>query len=159
MFQALAELAMTSRVKLSRHIAVLLILAVALLGCGPTPDRYKGYEGPTRQAAEVAILRGKSASIWGIDGMRFKHPDPQKYYSEAHLPPGNYYVTAYCWFGVSVLIVPRGYVEATRSFSLNMEAGHIYELHADRTTGPGFRLYFWVEDATTGFVVAGQKLS
>ena len=134
------------------------VLVFALTGCA-TPDQFIGYPGQARQAAEISIVRGKSAELHEVDGVRLEHPEPYKYYGEAHLLPGHHRVTAYRRFGVSVLLVLKGYVEATRTFSLNMEAGHVYELHADRTTGPGFRLYFWVEDATTRSLVAGEKLN
>ena len=153
-----SSLATRSRVKLKKIVVIWCAFLALLIGCAPKPDRYIGYEGPSKQANEVALLRAVGASIWEIDGERFEHPDPDRYYSEAHLLPGDYQVTAYRWFGVSVLIVPRGYIEVTRRFYLSMEPGHVYELHADRTTGPGFRVSFWVKDATTGAIVAGQEL-
>ena len=45
-----------------------------------------------------------------------------------------------------------------RSFEAEFKAGHVYELHADRTTGPGFRVYMWIKDAATGEIVAGTAL-
>jgi len=42
--------------------------------------------------------------------------------------------------------------------ALELKAGHTYELHADRTTGHGYRKYFWITDAASGEVVAGEKM-
>ena len=141
-------------------VKTLILLFVLLLsGCVvPTPDVYKGYPGQARQAAEISIVRGKSARLHEVDGESLKHPDPRKYYHEAHLLPGLHTVTLIREFSVSVLLVSKGWITASKSFLVIMEAGHVYELHADRTTGPGFRVYLWIEDATTGELVAGQKL-
>ncbi len=158
MFLGGSYFAIGSRLKFIKIVMIWCAFLAFVVACAPKPDRYVGYEGPSKQLSEVAVLRAVGASIWEIDGERFQHPDPDRYYSEAHLLPGDYQVTAYRWFGVSVLIVPRGYIEVTRRFYLSMEPGHVYELHADRTTGPGFRVFFWVKDATTGAIVAGQVL-
>ncbi len=137
---------------------LLLILVIVCAGCaGLTTDVYYGYLGEARSDAEVAIVRSVTAALEEIDGKQLKHPDPDKYYSEARMPPGPHTVTLYREFGVSVLIVPKGYVEAVSTFPINLEPGHVYELHGDRTTGLGFRVYLWIVDATTGKVVAGQK--
>jgi hypothetical protein len=40
----------------------------------------------------------------------------------------------------------------------NLVAGHTYIIQADRTTGYGYRMYLWIEDAETGEVVAGTKI-
>lgn len=141
-----------------RALPLVLILVIVCAGCaGRTPDVYYGYLGEARTDAEVAIVRGVTAALHEIDGKQLKHSDPDKYYREARIPPGPHTVTLHRWFGVSVLVVPKGYVEAVSTFSINLEPGHVYELHGDRTTGPGFRVYLWIVDATTGKVVAGQK--
>jgi hypothetical protein len=138
----------------------LCVTALLLGSCaGPTPDVYKSQLSQASPESPIAIFRAESAAFQEIDGSRLEHPDPNKYYHEAHLPPGPHDVTLRRWFGVSVLVVPRGYIETvSRSFTVDMKADHVYELHADRTTGHGFRVYFWIEDATTKEVVAGTKL-
>ncbi len=145
--------------RVPRRLALCVVVAVTLVGCAVgTPDIYKGYPGQARQAAEISIVRGKSAGLHEVDGESLKHPDPSKYYHEAHLLPGAHTVTLIRDFSVSILLVPGGRITASKSFLVIMEAGHVYELHADRTTGPGFRVYLWIEDARTGELVAGQKL-
>ncbi len=138
-----------------------LLFALLLGGCvGLTPDVYKGYSGEDRPDAEIAIIRGVSAGLYEVEGERLwkKHPDPDKYYNEARMLPGAHTVTLIRQFSVSIWLVPGGRMTVSRSFLVIMEAGHVYELHADRTTGPGFRVYLWIADATTGELVAGQKL-
>lgn len=141
-----------------RALLLLLISVIVCAGCaGRTPDVHYGYLGEVRSGTEVAIVRGVTAALHQIDGRELKHSDPDKYYREAQMPPGTHTVTLYRRFGVSVLIVAKGYIEAVSTFSVDLEPGHVYELHGDRTTGHGFRVYLWIVDATTGKVVAGQK--
>lgn len=131
--------------------------ATILAGCAAlTPDIYRGYIEKDAQQAEVAIVRGETAAIYEINGTKLKHPDSERYYREVYLSPGEHTIRLYRWFGVSVLIVPKGYIEVvSEPFSLNLKAGHIYELHADRTTGV-IRIIVWIEDSTTGEVVARE---
>ena len=58
---------------------------------------------------------------------------------------------------ISVMVNPSMHDEGQEEVVVNLEAGHAYELHADRTTGHGYQFYFWIEDAQTGEVVAGAK--
>lgn len=140
-----------------RALTLLLVLIFVATGCVRlTPDIYESHSVHDMPDAEIAIVRGKSASIGAIDGKRIEHSDPNKYYETARLLSGSHTVNLRRQFMVSVLLVMKGYIEADRSYSLNLEAGHVYELHADRTTGPGFRVYMWIKDATTGKLVAGQ---
>ena len=138
------------------RVAFLLLLA-ALTGCaGPTPDIHRGYVGETQPESQVAIVRGVTAGIHEIDGEELKHPEPDKYYKEVHLPPGEHTITLYRWFAVSALIVAKGYIEVvSEPFEVNLEAGHIYELHGDRTTGV-IRVILWIEDAATGEIIARE---
>ncbi len=138
----------------------LCVTALVLASCaGRTPDVYKGQLGQASPDAPIATVRAVSAAFYEIDGSRLEHPDPDKYYHEAHLRPGPHAVTLTRWFGVSVFLVPKGYIEPVSGrFTVDMKADHVYELHADRTHGSGFRVYFWIEDATTKEVVAGTKL-
>ena len=135
-------------------------MAVVGAGCaGQIPDVYHGYPGEVRPDTELAIVRGVSAVLVKVDGKPLNpHPDPNKYYHEARLLPGQHTLTLYSYFMVSIFIVPKGSIEVTSSFSLDLEAGHVYELHGDRTTGAGFRVFMWIEDASTGEVIAGERL-
>lgn len=146
---------------MNRHslIILLLLLTFVLAGCaGLTPDSYKGYTGETKPESEVAIVRDVSARIHEIDGKKIEHRSSRKYYRDAHLTPGKHTITLRRWFTVSVTIVPRGSIDATSiPLAVDLRAGHVYELHADRTTGPGFKVFFWIEDSETGELVAGMR--
>ncbi len=134
------------------------VLTLVAAACGLTPDVYEVQTVQDAPDAEIVIVVGKSARILKIDGKELEHPNPDMYYASARLRPGLHAVTLNRWFVVSVLLVSRGYVDAVKTYSVNLQAGHVYELHADRTTGPGFHVAMWIIDATTGEVVAGQKL-
>ena len=134
------------------------VLTLVAAACGLTPDVYEVQTVQDAPDAEVAIVEGRTAGIHKIDGKSLEHPNPEMYYASARLHPGQHSVTLYREFVVSVLIVPGGFFEAIKTYNVNLEAGHVYELYADRTTGPGFHVAMWIIDATTGEVVAGQKL-
>ena len=135
------------------------VLAFVAAGCTLTPDMYVADTVQNVPDAEVAIVEGRTAGIHKIDGKSLEHPNPDMYYASARLHPGQHSVTLNREFVVSVLIVPGGFFEAIKTYNVNLQAGHVYELHADRTTGPGFRIAMWIKDATTGEVVAGQELN
>ena len=62
----------------------------------------------------------------------------------------------YKWFAASVLLVRKGYFEVvSEPFSVDLHAGHVYELHGDRTTGV-IRVILWIEDSSTGEIVARE---
>ena len=78
-------------------------------------------------------------------------------YRQAVLLPGEHEIHWGQWFAVSVMVDPDMFSEGGLTAVVNLEAGHTYELHADRTHGHGYRKYFWMTDAATGDVVAGEK--
>jgi hypothetical protein len=138
---------------------LLFVLAFVAAGCTLTPDMYVADTVQNAPDAEVAIVEGRTAIPRNIDGKTLRHPNPDMYYASARVSPGQHSVTLYREFLVSVLVVPGGFFEAAKTYNVNLEAGHIYELHADRTTGRGFRVAMWIKDATTGKIVAGQELN
>jgi hypothetical protein len=142
-----------------RIFKFLFVLAFIAAGCTLTPDMYVADTVQNAPDAEVVIVEGRTAGIHKIDGTSLEHPNPEMYYASARLHPGQHSVTLYREFVVSVLIVSGGFFEAIKTYNVNLEAGHVYELHADRTTGPGFRVAMWVIDATAGKIVAGRELN
>lgn len=75
------------------------------------------------------------------------------------MPPGVYSIEWGRVFFVSVMIDPRGFAEHGSRATVTLEAGHLYRLGADRTTGPGYRVFLWIEDVTGHRVVAGHTKS
>jgi hypothetical protein len=60
-------------------------------------------------------------------------------------------------FGVSVMVDAKGYAAYEKISNINLEAGHRYTLRADRMTGQGYKVFFWIEDMTAGKIVSGEK--
>ncbi len=143
--------------KILKYTIVVLLSALLLAGCaGLVPEVYTGYVDERGNLSKVAVVKSATAGIYEINGNKIKHPDSEKYYSEVYLSPGEHTIRIYRWFGVSVLIVRKGYIEViSKPFSVNLEAGHVYELHGDRTTG-NIRVILWIEDSTTGKIIAKE---
>ena len=94
-----------------------------------------------------------SASEVIIDSMKVDHSD----YGTVVMLPGPHEIRWNTWFGVSVLVEPSGFATRKAGHVVDLKAGHTYILKADRTTGHGYRTYLWIEDTSTGEVIAGTK--
>lgn len=114
---------------------------------------YKLYPGEALPASALAIVKLSSAYYARFDGLTVERGD----YQEVQLLPGAHEITWGKWFGVSVTVDADMFAEGSQSATVDLASGHIYELHADRTHGRGYRMYFWILDKTTGEVVAGVK--
>jgi len=136
------------------HAAALLILLLS--GC-TTLEVYRAYPGPDLPDAAVATVELKPGIFgkpWArIDGVDV---DAEKFRS-VKLLPGVHRIEWNRTFGVSYLVDPRMFAEYRHSATVTLEPGRTYRLQSDRTTGPGYRVYFWIEDAVTGNVVYGSK--
>ena len=138
-----------------------LSAGLTLQGCGTSKEGvpFRAYQGPIQPPAQVATVVNKSAWLKAIDRKDLpKHSNPKKYYNQAKLLPGRYVLSISRSFLVSVLVDTRGIVTYERAFTAELKPGHVYSLHADRTTGRGYRVYLWIEDDATKQVVAGEKL-
>lgn len=136
----------------------LLLFVIAIVGCA-APDTHREFVNDALDVSEIAIVRAASADIHSIDGTRLEHPDSHKYYSEIHLPPGQHEIIIYRKFAVSALLRLKGYIEVvSEPLSVELKAGHIYSLNGDRSTGdPDIWVELWIEDTTTGEVIARGK--
>ena len=131
--------------------AFLLHLATA---CSDTVYVYKMYGGPVRSDAELAIITlGDSTTAAVVDERKVSRSD----YSELALLPGPYTIRWACLYGVSVMVEPSGWASGEGSAEVDLQAGHRYTTHCDRTTGPGYETFQWLKDDTTGLVVAGAR--
>ena len=136
-----------------------LIWALAVSACaGIKPDTLNSYDREQKPDSEVALVRMVSSGLAAIDGAGLpQHPDADHYYyREIRLLPGRHTLALRNEWGASVLVSPTGRVGGSESFTLDLQAGHLYELHSDRTHG-AVQLFFWIEDATANTVVAGTK--
>jgi len=133
----------------------LAMLVVFMSGCVSLPKEvYRGYSGAELPDASLALLDIGKADTVQIDGMYYL--DGSKY-TIVKLLPGLHRLDWSNSFGVSVMVDPRMIVDFRANATVTMEAGHIYRLQAERTLGPGYRVYMWIDDASTGTVVAGDK--
>jgi hypothetical protein len=112
---------------------------------------YKLYAGPTRPVGELALVRMGDAGVAEFDGRVATRAD----WTDVQLLPGTHTIRWQTEFGVSVMIEPSGFASGGNSAEVTVLAGHVYALRADRTTGFGYRMYFWILDETTGEVITG----
>ncbi len=88
-----------------------------------------------------------------IDGFKVERAD----YQQVLLLPGKHEIRWGKWFAISVMVDPSMLREGEGEVVADLLAGHTYELHADRTTGHGYKMFFWIEDAESGEVIAGTR--
>lgn len=125
------------------------------MACATSPREtqpYKLYPGPVRPAAEFAIVQMGDAGAAEFDGRAASARD----WTEVHLLPGEHRIRWQTEFGVSAMVDPAMFVTGGNEASVTLAAGHVYSLRADRTTGPGYRLFFWITDDTSREIVAGE---
>ena len=114
---------------------------------------YKLYPGNTLEDHEIVKVRLKDAYYAVIDGSQINRSD----YEVVHMLPGAHKIQWGKVFAISVLVDPAMWREGDGSAVVDLKAGHEYDLYADRTTGHGYSMYFWIQDAESGEVVAGTK--
>ncbi len=153
-----------------KRVAIGLMLALLVSGCGTM----KAYEGPELPKSEIAVLHridshGKTlvlllvvplpgvkhqTVVAEIDGKNVNLA------ARYHILPGNHTVSvSYTRFpdvGLCVGLACFPVLDETHDLSINFvaEAGHEYRIPAERR---GERNWIWVEDVTSGKVVAGEK--
>jgi hypothetical protein len=141
---------------MDRHIARVVAtigLAGAVAGCVTLPDAaYKLYPGPTRAPTELAVVRLGNVGMAEFDDRPVARAD----WSEVALDPGEHTIRWRQEFGVSVLVDARGAATGATESRATLLAGHTYTLHAERTYGTGYRMYFWIVDDVDGRVIAGE---
>jgi len=135
----------------------ILIIPAILTGCAADHPKevYRGYscglEPPENSLAELDM--GTACEAF-IDDMHYVSAAK---YRLVTLAAGVHRIRWAVVFGVSVMVDPSGYARYEALSDVNFEAGHQYKLSADRTTGQGYRVFFWIEDMTTGTLVYGAK--
>jgi len=135
-------------------ITVAIIVLVSACGSYRSDHVYKLYPGPELPDSDVATLKfGNGVYVVEIDGLRVSATD----YGEVKLLSGVHTIRWEATFMVSVMVNSSGFDRAEIDNVAILSAGHTYTLEADRTTGHGYRMYLWIEDAKTGEVVAGVR--
>lgn len=133
----------------------LAILIVFMSGCVPLPKGvYRGYPGTELPDDYLALLDIGKANWVQIDGMYYVDGSE---YTVVKLLPGLHRLDWTATFGVSVTVDPRMIVDFRANATVTLEAGHNHRLRAERTFGPGYRVYMWIEDTSRGSVIAGDK--
>jgi hypothetical protein len=153
-----------------RRLAVGLALALLLSGCAT-----KAYEGPERPRSEVAELNvvheyGYVFGIWGVIPFpTYKHVtrviqiDGKRISGDVwHILPGQH--TVRVWYirrseptvcgTYSATPCEVDYKTRDLSIVFIAKAGHEYRIPAERR---GAYNWLWVEDLTSGKVVAGRE--
>jgi hypothetical protein len=140
--------------RLGLRAVALYVSGVIVLSCATTlPEAsYKLYPGPARPDSDIVIVRLGDAGAAEFDGRVAVRSD----WSEVRTLPGEHTIRWQTEFGVSVLVEPSGFATGGNEARVVLAAGHVYTLRAARTTGPGYRMYFWIRDDTTQQVVAGE---
>ena len=126
---------------------IVSMAAEAYAGC------HQGEEGLSALTEALASVDLGAAEWAEIDDVRVEHHE----YGSVKLLPGSHDIKWGKTFAVSFLIDWRMWAPYEHSAIVTLEAGHTYILQTDRTTGPGYRVYFWIEDAATGNVVHGSR--
>ncbi len=138
----------------------LLTILTVLSACATQSDEiYQGYLGPQRGDAEIATLRLGDADWARVDLIGPEHDDlylNRNQYGAVNLLPGRYQIEWGHTFGFSVMVEPAMLLSFERRETVALSAGHTYTLHADRTYGHGYRVFFWITDDTTGATIAGS---
>lgn len=135
-------------------VTVAIIVLMSACGSYRSDHVYKLYPGPELPDSDVATLKfGNLVYVVEIDGLRVSAAD----YGAVKLLPGVHSIQWEATFVVSVMVNASGFDRAEVDNVALLSAGHKYILEADRTTGHGYRMYLWIEDAETGEVVAGVR--
>jgi hypothetical protein len=146
----MSSLSRRSAVRFGLSVCALCLFAVAACSAGPN-HVYKLYPGPQRDPGEISVVRMSDVHAARINDLAVARSN----WSEVHLLPGEHTIEWGREFLVSVMVEPTGFARGEGREILVLEPGHIYTLKAERTTGPGYRMFFWIKDETTGQVVAG----
>ena len=129
----------------SRKVLSVVLVTVALLvsGCGTVQT----YDGPKRAAHEVSVLKTNVGELtldttWigQIDGKELVLA-----YSVVEIMPGRRSLR---------VNFKRGFIARSETVPLDARAGRTYRLKGELSSG---KLYAWIEDESTGEVVAGVK--
>jgi hypothetical protein len=127
--------------------------SLSVLSIGADPHVYKLYPGKVLAESEVVKVNLTDVYYVIIDDFKVARSD----YQQVLVLPGEHVIRWGEWFTISVMVDPAMFREGRGEAVVDLIAGHTYELHADRTTGHGYSMFFWIQDAESGEVIAGTK--
>ena len=144
-------------------ICAIVFALVLLSGCGPkkhTTEIYHAYSEAVRSTESIAsilmVVRTDTRDYidWiTIDNLRIDHNK----YGEVRIAPESYTIEWGRKFNVSTMIKASGSEKRVWKTNINLEAGHIYTVHAKRTVGQGYKIYSWITDDTLNKVIWGNR--
>jgi hypothetical protein len=140
----------------SAALGQLLLLFLFFSGCAASSPKetYRAYYDAEPPESELATLDLGAAYEAIIDDSYYVS---QEKYGNVKLPAGVHRIRWNTVFGVSVMVEPAGYAGFEIFSDVTLEAGHTYRIFADRTTGIGYKVYYWIKDMTSGRIVCGEK--
>jgi hypothetical protein len=127
--------------------------SLSALSIGADPHVYKLYPGKELAESEIVKINMVDAYYVIIDDYKVTKSD----YQQVLVLPGEHLVRWGKEFMISVMVDSSMFREGEGRAVVNLIAGHTYELYADRTTGHGYSMFFWIQDAKSGEVIAGTK--
>jgi hypothetical protein len=125
---------------------------LALTGCATMyeAEPASGEEPATIEGSYWGSLRYDKAAIESIDEKDFGF----RPVASARILPGLHSVRAHCFHGWSHLAGAYGHDETLEFFAIS---GHKYQVKCNYSGGIGGTQWTWIEDKTTGAVVAGNS--
>jgi hypothetical protein len=149
--RALASILLSARLRLLNVIFFVVLLS----SCASQPTEvFRGYTDKGLAESSLASVDMGDATWATFNEL---HVDGNKYGS-VKLPPGAYHIKYSKTFAVSFLVDPRMWVSQEVSTGVVLDPGRTYRLRATRTYGPGYRMYFWIEDDLGNVVAGTQKM-
>ena len=127
--------------------------SLSALSIGADPHVYKLYPGEVLAESEIVRINMADAYYLIIDDYKVARSD----YQQVLVLPGEHVIRWGKEFMISVMVDSSMFREGEGRAVVNLIAGHTYELYADRTTGQGYSMFFWIQDAESGEVIAGTK--
>jgi hypothetical protein len=133
-------------------VALTVILCAAFINCGAGGGG--GVYHKEAITGETAIL---DWSGWGTGDVLEIDGETPAHQNHAELKPGKHNIRYGGEIGTSFLLNPKMSDNYDYPAAIDMRAGHTYKVMHERMHGYGsYRDYFWVEDASTGEIMAGN---
>lgn len=144
--------------KYNPHLFLIVLCLALISGCHPRV--YKGYEGPAIADKELAIIKtNHNLHLIEQDSRVIYNKDIDGTADEIRLNPGEYKISSSrkIW-ETDRLATREGFIK--RTDLVDLKGGHVYEVIFEDHyffLAKEHQYFLWIEDRTTGEVVAGEK--